>query len=86
MMRAHQSLEKHLMLGIDCRSKREGEAPYGVNEEIKRISGLSVIDLKHLVQDRKKLRSLVNNSQEQETDQCLIKEKPTANQSFENVA
>ena len=52
VMRAHQYLEKDIMLGITA----------GVRmDDIKSVTGLSVNDLNQLVKDRKKWRTLVNN-------------------------
>ena len=52
VMRAHQSSEKDIMLGITAGARMD---------DIKSITGLSVNDLKQLVKDRKKWRLLMKN-------------------------
>ena len=44
-------------------------------KNIKSVTRLSVNDLNQLMQDRKMLHSLMNNIQEDKTDQCLIQEE-----------
>ena len=53
VMRAHQSLEKDIMLGITAGTRKKGK-PRMLWMDIKSVTGLSVNDLNQLVKDRKK--------------------------------
>ena len=53
VMRAHQSLEKGIMLGITGGARKKGKPPMRWMDDIKSVTGLSVKDLNQLVQDRK---------------------------------
>ena len=53
MMRAHQSLEKYIMLGITAGVRKNGKPRMRWMDDIKSVTGLSVNDLNQLVQARK---------------------------------
>ena len=76
-MRAHQSLEKNIMLGITGGARKKWKPRMRWMDDIKNVTGLSVNDLNQLVKDRKKWHLLVNN---------IVKENATANHSFDNAA
>ena len=59
--RAHQSLEKDIMLGITGGARKKGKPRMRWMGNIKRVTGLSVNDLNQLVKDKKKWKLLVNN-------------------------
>ena len=61
VMRAHQSLEKYIKLGIPAGARKKGKSRMRLMDDIKSVSGLSVHDLNQLVKDRKKWYFLVNN-------------------------
>ena len=61
MMRAHQSLEKNIMLGITGGARKEGKPRMRWMDDIKSVTGLSVNDLNQLMKDRKKWKLLVKN-------------------------
>ena len=61
VMRAHQSLEKCIMLEITAGAKKKGKPRMLWRDDTKIITRLSVNDLKQLVKDRKKWHSLVKN-------------------------
>ena len=51
------------------------------------ISELSTKDMKKTkAQDKSLMLTSENHNQEEETDQCIVKEKPTGNHCFENAA
>ena len=54
VMRAHQSLEKDIMLGITAGARKKGKPRMRWMEEIKSVTEHSVNDLNQLVKDRKK--------------------------------
>jgi len=55
--------------------------------DIKSVTGLSVNDLNQVSERQEKVAPISEqHSQEEETNQCLSKEKATANHSFENAA
>ena len=60
-MRAHQSLEKDVMLGITAGARKKGKLHLQWMADIKSVTGLSVNDLNQLVKDRKKWHSLMND-------------------------
>ena len=56
-------------------------------EDIRSVTGRSVNDIKQFSARQKKVEFMsVQNSQEDEKDLCLTKEKTMANDSFENAA
>ena len=59
VMRAHQSLEKYIMLGITGGAREKGKPRMRWMDVIKSVTGLSVNDLNQFVKDRKKWCSLV---------------------------
>ena len=61
VMRAHQSLEKDIMLGITGGAGKKGKPRMRRMDDIKSGTGLSVNDLNQLVKDRKTWTLLVNN-------------------------
>ena len=61
VMKAHQSLEKYIMLGITAGERKKGKPRIRWMDDIKSVPGLSVNDLNQLVKDRKKWNLLVNN-------------------------
>ena len=87
MKRAHQSLEKDIMLGITAGARKKGKARMRWMDDIKSVTGLSVKDINKLVKDRKKWNLLVNNIvKKRKRTNIYSKEKATANHSFENAA
>ena len=62
VLRAHQSLEKDIMLGITAGARKKGKPHMQWMDDIKTVTGLSVNDLNQLAKDRKKWQSLVNNT------------------------
>ena len=53
-MRAHQSLEKNIMLGITGGARKKWKPRMRWMDDIKNVTGLSVNDLNQLAEDRKK--------------------------------
>ena len=71
VMRAHQSLEKDIMLGITAGARKKGKPRMRWMDDIKNVTGLSLNDLNHLVKNRKKWRTLVYNIVQRENGQML---------------
>jgi len=61
VMRAHQSLEKDIMLGITGGARRKGKPRMRWMDDIKSVTGLSVNGLNKLVKNTKKWKLLLNN-------------------------
>jgi hypothetical protein len=61
VMKAHQSLDKDIMLGITGGARKKGKPRMWWMDDIKSLTGLSVNDLNQLVKDRKRCKFLVNN-------------------------
>ena len=74
-------MKKDVILGISA-GERKKKKP-----RIRRITGLSVNDIKQIMQDRKKVVfiNVLNSKKKKQTEPCLIK-KTTAKQSFQNYA
>ena len=86
-MRAHQSLEKDIMLGITAGAKKKGKPRMRWMDDIKSVTGLSVNNLNQLVKKRKKRKLLVNNIvKKRKRTNIYSKEKATAKHSFANAA
>ena len=49
VMRAHQSLEKYIMLGITAGERKKGKPSMWWTDDIKSVTGLSVNDLKRII-------------------------------------
>jgi hypothetical protein len=87
VMRAHQSLEKDIMLGRTAGTRNKGKSHMRWMDDIKSATGLSVNDLNQLVEDRKTWNLLVNNIvKKRKRTNVYSKEKATANHCFENAA
>ena len=54
VMRAHQSLEKDIILGITGGARKKGKPRMRWMDDIKIVTGLSVNDINQLVKDSKK--------------------------------
>ena len=68
VMRAHQSLEKDIMLGITGGARKKGKPRMRWMDDIKSVTGLSVNDLK-----QEKVEHISEqHSREEKTNQCLI--------------
>ena len=61
VMRAHQYLEKYIMLGITGGARKKGKPRMRWMVDIKSATRLSVNDLNKLVNDGKTWKLLVNN-------------------------
>ena len=70
------------MLEISAGARKKGKHRMRLLEVIKRVTELSVNDIKLLVQNWKSDQ----RSQKEETDQCVTKEMTTTNQIFQNAA
>ena len=62
MMRAHNSLEKYMMLGITAGARKKGKLHMRWMDAIESVTGLSVNDFNQLVLGSEKWYSLVNNT------------------------
>ena len=69
MMRAHQSLEKDIILGITAQARKKGKPCMWWMDDIKSCNWTLSKWLK-IVSERKEKMALI--SQEEKTDQCLI--------------
>ena len=71
VMRAHQSLEKDIMLGIIAGARKKGKPRMWWMDDIKSLTGLSLNDLNQLVKDRKKWCTLVYNIVRKRSPVCI---------------
>ena len=87
MMRAHQSLEIDIMLGITGGARKKGKHRMRWMDDIESVTGLSLNDLNQLVKDRKKWHTLVYNIvRKRKWTNVKSKEKKMANHCFESAA
>ena len=87
VMRAHQSLEKDIMLAMTGGARKKGKPRMRCMDDIRSVTGLRVNDLNQLVKDRKKWRTLVyNRVRKRKLTNVKFKEKAMANHFFENAA
>ena len=60
VMRAHQSLEKNIMLRVTAGVRKKGKPRMRRMDDIKSVTGFSVNELNQLVKDRNKRHSVKN--------------------------
>ena len=87
LMRAHQSLDKDIMLGITAGARKKGNPRMRWMDDIKSVIGLSLYNLNQLVKDSKKWQTLLYNIvRKKKRTNVKSKEKAKANHFFENAA